>query len=61
MANPIIAKVASMSIVFDPEVFCDIIDDQISLSKFYGAFGSTTVNPKNPDCEIFTNPQDPNC
>ena len=26
-ANPIIAKVALMSSVFDPEVFCDLIDD----------------------------------
>ena len=50
-----------MSNLFNPEVFCDILDDQIALSKFSGAVGSTAANPQNPDCEIFLNPQDPDC
>ena len=33
-----------MSSVFDHEVFCDIIDNKTTLSKFYGAVGITTAN-----------------
>ena len=44
--------------VFDPELFCDLLDDEIALSKFSGAVGSTTANLQNPDCETFVNTQD---
>ena len=60
-AYPIRAEVASISIAFEPKIFCDILYDQIAMSKFPGAIGSTTANPHNPDFEIFTNPQDPDC
>ena len=50
-----------MSSVFEPEVFCDLLDDQIALSKFSGAIVSTKENPQNHDFEIFANPQDPDC
>ena len=60
-ADPIRSDVASIIIVFDPEVFCDLLDDQISLSKFSSAVGSTTGNPQNPDCEILENTQDTDC
>ena len=60
-AYPIRSEVASISIVFDDEVFCDILDDQIALSTFSGAVGSTTANLYNPNCEIFPNMQDSYC
>ena len=34
-----------MSSVFDPKVFCDLLDDQVTLSKIFGAVGSTRANP----------------
>ena len=57
-ADPIRSDVASIIIVFDPKVFCDLLDDQISQSKFSSAVGSTTGNPQNPDCEILENTKD---
>ena len=50
------SEVAFMTNVFDPEVFCDLLYDEISLSTFSGAVVSTAANPQNPDCEIFANP-----
>ena len=50
-----------MTNIFDPEVFCDLLYDEISLSTFSGDVVSTAANPQNPDCEIFANPQDPDC
>ena len=60
-ADPIRSDVASIIIVFDPEVFCDLLDDQISLSKFSSAVGRNTSNLQNTDCDIFKNPQDLDC
>ena len=50
-----------MIIVFEPRVFCDSLDYHIALSKFSISVGSTTANTQNPHCEIFANPQDPDC
>ena len=50
-----------MSSVFDPEVSCGLLYDQIALSKNSGAIGSTTVNLQNTECVVFTNMQDPDC
>ena len=52
-ADPICAQVADLSCVLNPEVLCDILDEQLALSKFSAAIGSTVANPKYPDCAIF--------
>ena len=57
-AYPNRVEVTSRSSVFDPEVFCNLLYDQIALSNFSVAVGSTTANPQDPDCEIFANLQD---
>ena len=46
---PVRAEVASMISVFDPKVFLDLLDNQITQWKFSGAVGSTTANPQNLD------------
>ena len=40
------SEVASVSCAYDPVIFCDILDDNIALSKFSTAVGSTTDSPK---------------
>ena len=47
--------------LFDTKVFSYLLNDQIALSKFFGAVGSTIANPHNSDYKIFANPQDPDC
>ena len=43
------AEVASISCTYDTVVFCDLLDDNIALSKFLAAVGITTVNQQDPD------------
>ena len=45
-------KVASVSGTYDPEIFCDMINEQVATSKFSAAVGSTMANPQDPDREI---------
>ena len=35
-----------------PEIFCEMINDQVATSKLLAAVGSTMANPQYPDCEI---------
>ena len=57
----ILAQVANVNGVLDPEVLCDMLDEQIDLSKSLAAVSSTTTsNPQDPDwnpeeldCELF--------
>ena len=35
-----------------PEIFCEMINEQVATSKFSAAVGSTMANPKYPDREI---------
>ena len=44
---------ASTSYCYDPEVFCNFLDDNMTLSKFSVAVGSTASVPEDPDCVIF--------
>ena len=46
------AEVASMSCAYDPVLFCDLLDEQIALSKFSAAAGSTTARHQDPDSVI---------
>ena len=43
----------SISCWYDPEVICDLLDDNMAVSKFSAALGSTTSVPEDPDCVIF--------
>ena len=45
-------KVASASGAYDPEIFCEMINDQFTTSKFSAAVGSTTANPQDPYWKI---------
>ena len=45
-------QVASASSAYDPEIFCEMINDQVATSKFSAAVGSTMANPQDPDWEI---------
>ena len=45
-------QVALASGAYDPEIFCEMINDQAATSKFSAAVGSTMANPQDPDCEI---------
>ena len=45
-------QVASASGTYDPEIFCEMINDQVATSKFLNAVGSTMANPQDPDCKI---------
>ena len=48
-ADLIQAEVASTSCCYDPEVFCDLLDDNLALSKLSAAVGSTTSVSDDPD------------
>ena len=45
-------QVASASGAYNPEIFCEMINDQVATSKFSAAVGSTMANPQDPDSEI---------
>ena len=45
-------QVALASGEYDPEIFCEMINDQVTTSKFSAAVGSTMANPQDPDWEI---------
>ena len=45
-------QVASVSGAYDPEIFCEMINEQVTTSKFSAAVGSTMANPQDPDREI---------
>ena len=45
-------QVALVSGAYDPEIFCEMINEQVSTSKFLAAVGSTMANPQDPDSEI---------
>ena len=44
---------ASTSCCYYPEVFCNLIDDNMALSKFSAAVESITSVPEDPDYVIF--------
>ena len=46
-------QVALASGAYDPEIFCKMINDQVTTSKFLASVGSTMANPQDPDWEIF--------
>ena len=45
-------QIASASGSYNPEIFCEMINDQVATSKFLAAVGSTMANPQDPDWEI---------
>ena len=45
-------QVASASGAYDPEIFCETINDQVTTSKFSAAVGCTMANPQDPEWEI---------
>ena len=45
-------QVASVSGAYDPEIFCEMINEQVATSKFSAAVGNTMVNPQDPYREI---------
>ena len=45
-------QVASVSGAYKPEIFCDMINEQVATSKSSAAVGSTMANPQDPDREI---------
>ena len=45
-------QVALDSGAYYPEIFCEMINDQITTSKFLATVGSTMTNPQDPDWEI---------
>ena len=45
-------QVASVSGAYDPEIFCEMINEQVATSKFSAAVGSTMANPQDRDREI---------
>ena len=55
--------VASVSCAYYPVLFCDILDDNISLAKFSNAVGIMIPIPKYPDIvmDLWDSPQDPDC
>ena len=42
-------KVASISCAYDPVLFCDLLDDNIALSKLLAEVGRTTVKQQDPE------------
>ena len=42
-------QVASVSGAYDPESFCEMINEQVATSKFSAAVGSTMASPQDPD------------
>ena len=57
------SKVASVSCAYDPVLFFDILDDNIALSKFSTAVGSTIASPKYLDSvmDLWYSPRHPYC
>ena len=45
-------EVASVSWAYDPVLFCDLLDNNIALSKFSTAVGSTIAKSQDPDSVI---------
>ena len=45
-------EVASIICAYDPLLFCDLLDDNIVLSKLSAAVGSTTVKQQDPECVV---------
>ena len=52
------ARVADVGCVLDPDVLYNLLDNQLALSKFSGAFMSTFANPQDTDFEIFHSRED---
>ena len=50
--DAITAEVGSISCAYDPVLFCDLLDDNISLSKLLAAVAITTVKQQDPHCEM---------
>ena len=46
------AEVASIICAYDIVLFCDLLDDNIALSKFSAAVGSKTANKQDPECVV---------
>ena len=42
-------QVASVSGAYTPDIFCDMMNEQVATSKFSAAVGSTMTNPQDPD------------
>ena len=42
-------QVDSVSGAYGPEIFCEMINEKVSTSKFLAAVGSTMANPQDPD------------
>ena len=42
-------QVASSSGAYDPEIFCEMINDQVTTSKFSSDVESTMANPQDTD------------
>ena len=55
------AEVASMSYAYEPVLYCDLLDDHTTLSKFLTAVGSTTARDQDPDSMIDSQDVDPGC
>ena len=45
-------QVASVSGAYEPEIFCEMINEQFATSKLSAAVGSTMANTQDPDREI---------
>ena len=45
-------QVASVSGAYNPEIFCEMINEQVATSKFSAAVENTMANPQDPDREI---------
>ena len=45
-------QVASVSGAYNPEIFYEMINEQVATSKFLAAVGITRANPQDPDREI---------
>ena len=41
-------QAALVSGAYDPEIFCEMINDQVTTSKFSAAVGSNMANPQDP-------------
>ena len=47
-----IIQVASVSGAYDPESFCEMINEQVATSKLSAAVGNTMASPQYPEREI---------
>ena len=45
-------QVASVSGAYDPEIFCEMINEQVTTSRLSAALGSTMANSQDPDRDI---------